>query len=160
RIPKVGELYYGDKAGVAYFQNGFRDGLRDLGYVEGRNIVLVTGYAEGSTERLREYIREFVAQKVDVMFINVKAVPMAKQLTSTIPIVSAGFNDPVAEGHADTLAHPGRNITGVSWQSPDADAKRLQIAMELVPGLKRVATLVDPNDPSSLVEIRAFRQAA
>jgi putative ABC transport system substrate-binding protein len=160
RVPRVGELYFGDKANVAYFQNGFRDGLRELGYVDGRNIVLITGYAEGSPERLREFVVRFVAQNVDVMFLNVTAVPMATRLTSTIPIVSAGFNDPVAEGHAETLARPGKNVTGVSWQSSEATAKRLQLAMQLVPGLKRVATFVDPNDPSTVVEVRAFREAA
>jgi putative ABC transport system substrate-binding protein len=160
RLPRVAELYFGDKPSAAYFQNGFRDGLRELGYVDGRNIVLLTAYAEGSNERLQRFVEEFVAQKVDVLFINVKAVPLAKKLTSTIPIVSAGFVDPVAEGHAASLAKPGGNITGVSWQSPDATAKRLELTRELVPRLKRVAILVDPTDPSSMVDGRAFHVAA
>ncbi len=158
--PRVGELYFGNVSGAAYGYNGFREGLRELGYVDGQNIVLITRFANGDPERLKEFVVEFVALKVDAMFINIKAVPTAKRLTSTIPIVSAGFADPVAEGLVHSLAQPGGNITGVSWQSNDVSGKRLQLAMEVVPGLKHVAVLVDPQDPSIMVEARALHGAA
>src|SRR5262249_40117637 len=126
----------------------------------GQNIVLLTRYADGSNERLQAFVSEFITHQVNVMFINVKAVPIAKKLTSTIPIVCGGFVDPVAEGHVKSLARPGGNITGVSWQSPDASAKRLELARELIPKLKRVAILTDPGDPSVMVDAKAFQGAA
>src|SRR6185295_1271493 len=86
QLPRVGELYYGTPSGAAYGYAGFREGLRELGYRDGQNIVLITRFANGDPERLKKFVMEFVALKVDVMFINIKAVAIAKSLTSTIPI--------------------------------------------------------------------------
>ena len=160
KLPSVGELYFGNASSAADFQNGFREGLRERGYVNGQNIILITRFADGDTKQLLQTTAEFVALKVNVMFINVKAVPTAKKLTSTIPIVSAGFIDPVAEGLVQSLAHPGGNVTGVSWQSRDASAKRLQLALEIFPRLKHLAVITDPDDPSVVLDAKTLHETA
>ncbi len=159
-LPSVGELYFGNPTSAAYYRNAFREGLRELSYVEGRNIRLITRYAEGDPTKLRKIVEEFVALRVDAMFLNAKAVPFAKKMTSTIPIVSAGFADPVGEDLAQSLGAPGGNVTGLSWQSLDASEKRLQLALEIVPTLKRVAVLTDPDDPGIALDAKAIQRIA
>jgi putative ABC transport system substrate-binding protein len=142
------------------FNSAFVEGLNELGYVPDKNIVLITRFSGGEDARLKQNVVDLIALKVDVLFLTEKAVPIAKKLTSKIPIVAPNFFDPVGEGLVSSLPPPGGNITGISWQSADASGKRLQLATDLVVGLKRVAILVDPRDSGSVIEAKAFREAA
>jgi ABC-type uncharacterized transport system substrate-binding protein len=123
RLPTIGELWYADAAGMAPYQNAFRSRLRELGYVKGRTVTIVALHADGDPARLPALASKLVALNVDIMVVSVRAVDAAKRATSTIPIVCPGFTDPVAEGHVSSLARPGGNITGLSWQSSDTSGK-------------------------------------
>ena len=94
------------------------------------------------------------------MFVGSRAIQQASRATKTIPLVSAGFSDPIAEGIAVSLARPGGNFTGISWQSFDASGKRLQLVLEILPKLNRVALLFDSSDKMALVEVQGTRAAA
>jgi putative tryptophan/tyrosine transport system substrate-binding protein len=146
KLPTIGELWLSDPVTAALYMKEFRHGLRELGYVEGHTITIVSRFARGDPARLPGLVRELVASKVDVLFVTPRAQADAIQATTTIPIVAMGFSDPIAEGAVSSLARPGRNITGISWQSADIVGKRLELAGQLVPGLKRVAVLFDPSD--------------
>lgn len=123
---------------------GFIRGLREAGYEQGRNLVLVRRSADGDLRRLRALAREIVAEKVDVMFAPAKPMADAAWYASRrIPTVIATVTDPVAVQYADSLARPGKHITGVTTANAELIGKRLQLLAELVPGLKRVGTFVD-----------------
>lgn len=160
KLPKIGELWFPDPDIVAPWRDAFRQGLSELGYVDGRSVTIVTRYAHGDAGKIPILLAELIAQKVDVMFVGTRSIQEALRATKTIPVVSAGFADPVAEGIAVSLARPGGNFTGVSWQSVDLSGKRLQIAMELLPKLTRVALLFDSSDKVALVEVQGTRRAA
>lgn len=160
RPARVGQIWFQDAAGAQPYHRAFRDGMQALGYVDGRNVTYFTRYAYGNPDRIPSLVAELVAAKVDVLYITAMALPAAKQATTTIPIVSAAFYDPVAEGFANSLARPGGNVTGMSWQSPETSGKRLELAMEVLPGLRRVALLFDPRDPGAVLDAKAVRSAA
>src|SRR5437762_4178695 len=126
----------------------FRQGLRDLGYVEGRNVVIEYRDAEGKVERLPTLAAELVALKVDVFVAGGATITAlaAKQATTTIPIVLAFVADPVGSGLVTSLARPGGNITGLSLLAPELVGKRLELLMQAVPGVSRVAVLWHPGD--------------
>ena len=129
-------------AAVSARLDAFREGLRALGYVEGKNIIVEYRFAERKIDRLDEFSDEFVRLKVDVI---VTAAPSstraARKATSTIPIVMAWDNDPVANGFITSLARPGGNITGLSSLAPEISGKQLELLKETVPKLARVAVL-------------------
>jgi ABC-type uncharacterized transport system substrate-binding protein len=126
-----------------------RQGLRDLGYVEGRNIAIEYRWAEGKPERMRELAEELVRLKVDVILVPGSIyTEAAKRATSTIPIVFLGHADPVATGHATSLARPGGNITGISIMLTEASVKGLELLKQAAPGLARIAVIFDPATPS------------
>ena len=126
-----------------------RQGLRDLGYVEGRNIAFEYRWAEGKPERMRELAEELVRLKVDVIVVPGSIYTEAvKRATSTIPIVFLGHADPVATGHATSLARPGGNITGISIMLTEASVKGLELLKQAVSGLARIAVIFDPATPS------------
>ena len=132
----------------------FRKGLQELGYVEGQNIIIEWRWGGGRTEPFPAFASEVVRLNVDVIVAaNDAAGRAAQQATKSIPIVIAVIGDPVGSGFVNTLARPGGNITGLSMQSPDLAAKRLQLLKEVVPQVSRVALLADTND-------LAHRQAA
>jgi len=160
KVPKIGELWFPDPSNAAPYQTAFRKGLTELGYVDQQNLVIVTRYANGDPSRLPGLVAELIALKVDVMFLAPRALQVAQQATKTVPIVSAGFTDPVAEGFAVSLARPGGNMTGLSWQSNDSSAKRLQLAQEVIPRLHKVALLFDAVDRTAYDEAEASRLAA
>ncbi len=138
KVARIGRLEQSSSGTDA----AFRQGLRELGYVEGQNIVIEYRYAEGKAERLPELAAELVGLKVDVIVSGGTLAPLAaKQATNTIPIVLAAAADPVGTGLVANLAKPGGNVTGLSNLSKDLTAKRLQILKEIVPGLRRVAVL-------------------
>jgi ABC-type uncharacterized transport system substrate-binding protein len=142
-----------------FLLDAFRQGLRELGYVESRNIVIEYRSAEGRNDRLPELAAELVRLKVDVLVTTgPAAVRAAKQATSTIPIVMGAVGDAVDFGFVASLARPGGNITGMSWLGPELNAKRLEILNEVFPKLVHVAVLWDPATPKTYV--RATEVAA
>ena len=158
RLPRIGGAVPVDQATDAPYQRALREGFRQLGYVDGKNIVLVWRYANGDPAKLRANIQELVDMRVDVLMGDARQL---KEATSTIPIVSMTMGDPVKTGLVASLAHPGGNLTGLSAQSYDLWPKQLQFARELVPDLRRVAFLFDTNDePDALTNSAEFRQLA
>src|SRR5215470_17306923 len=127
----------------------FEQTLRDLGYVEGRNVILEYRYAEGSEERLRDQAAELVGLPVDVIVAQgAAAIRAAQHATRTIPIVMAAAADPVGLGFVASLAQPGRNITGLSFLGKELPGKRLEILKEAVPQSTRIAVLANPAFPA------------
>ena len=117
-------------------------GLRVLGYVEGQNLILERRSAEGRFERLREIVAELVRLKADVIVTSGPGVPAAKAVTTTVPIVMAAYGDPVRAGLAQSYAHPGSNITGLTTNvGPEIEGKRLELLKAMLPGVSRVAYL-------------------
>ena len=138
----------------------FRQALRELGYVQGENILIEGRYAAGSEDRLREYATEAVRLKVDVIVaVSSSAVKAATKATKTIPIVALDLeSDPVASGFVASLARPGGNLTGLFLDLPELAAKRLELLKEAIPGIARVAVLWDPS--MNTVPLRATEVAA
>jgi putative tryptophan/tyrosine transport system substrate-binding protein len=139
-----------------------RDGLRDLGYIEGRNVVYEARFAEGKVDRLPGLAAELVALKVDVIVTQGRpAVVAAKQATSLIPIVIApASSDAVATGLIASLARPGGNVTGLTDELGELSAKRLQLLKETLPKAVRIVVLWNANDPGMLLRYRAIESAA
>ena len=151
RAPRIGVLLYAAEpmpGQSSQLLEAFRGGLRDLGYVEGRNIILEYRWARGSTERAAELAAELVRLDVAViMCAGTPATQVAKAATATIPIVMTAVGDPIGSGIVASLARPGGNVTGLSLLDTDLDGKRIELLKEAVPGLRRIAMLWSPNDP-------------
>jgi putative ABC transport system substrate-binding protein len=148
KVYRVGRLVAGPSIEPKPELDAFRQGLRDLGYVEGQNLVIESRYAEGSLERLRDLAAELVQLKVDVIVAGgANAIRAVQHATRTIPIVMAGTSDPVAQGFVASLAHPGGNITGLSLLNVEISGKRLEILKQTVPQSTRIAVLANPDDP-------------
>src|SRR5262245_42212891 len=155
KIPRIGYLGGGSYAANLTRLQAFRQGLREAGYVEEKNIVIEYRYAEGKRDRVPAFAAELVRLKVDVIVTTgPTATRPAKEATSTIPIVMAQDDDPVGSGFVASLARPGRNITGLSTLSPELSGKRLELLKEAVPKLARVAVLYDPANPNSVRELK------
>ena len=139
----------------------FRQGLRELGYVEGKNIVIEYRYAEGKLDRLPALAAELVRLKVDVIVTGgPTATRAAKEATTTIPIVMAQDNDPVGNGFVASLARPGGNITGLSTLAPEISGKQLELLKEIVPKLSRVAVLGTSTNPGNAQSLKETELAA
>jgi putative ABC transport system substrate-binding protein len=160
RLPKLGVVWFTSASAAAPYETAFKEGLRSLGYAEGRNLEVVTRYADGHAERLPSLISEEVSQQVDVLFVSSRALPVAKERAGRIPVVSAGYSDPVAEGFAASLAKPGGNFTGLSWSTSLTTKKRMELAREVLPGLRTIGLLFDPTDPQTRLEVKDARVAA
>ena len=146
KVPRVGVLAFTETTPA--LQDAFRQGLRDLGYVEGQTVVVEWRAAEGRPDRARAFAQEFVRQKVDIIVADLTpAVQAAKSATTTIPIVMASAGDPVRTGFVVSLARPGGNITGLTGISAELSGKRIELLRELLPGLSRVALLVNATNP-------------
>jgi putative ABC transport system substrate-binding protein len=144
RIARIGFLA-GNLASGPHMTDGFRQGMRDLGYLEGRNFALEFRDAEGKLERLPALAADLVALKVDVIMVGgTLAALAAKQATKTIPIVFASAIDPVADGLVTSLARPGGNVTGLSALAPELVGKRMELLKQAVPGVSLVAFLQQP----------------
>jgi putative tryptophan/tyrosine transport system substrate-binding protein len=138
----------------------FRQGLRDLGWVEGQNIVIEYRWAEGRFERLPGLVEELVRLKVDVIVAPTSIYTgAAKRATSTIPIVFASHADPIGTGHVASLARPGANITGLTIVMSETMAKSLELLKATIPGLTRVAVIWDPATPSHEPSLKAVEAA-
>jgi putative ABC transport system substrate-binding protein len=145
RIPRIGVLYL--MPTQAEIPGGFELGMRELGYVEGRNVVYERRDAAGLPERLPGIAAELVKSGVDVILAGGPGpTAAARQATNRVPIVTVGGSDPVAEGWARTLARPGGNVTGLTVTYPGIAAKRLELAKEAMPQLARVALLMNPAE--------------
>ena len=141
RISRIGFLATTSGSNISARLEIFRQRLRELGYVQGKNIVIEYRYAEGKLERLPAFAAELVGLKVDVIVTVSSAVLAAKKASATIPIVFALASDPVGSGLVSSLARPGGNITGLSTMAPDLDGKRLELLKEAFPKIARVAFL-------------------
>jgi putative ABC transport system substrate-binding protein len=162
KIPRIGFLSITSPSSPGSHDEAFRQGLRELGYVEGRSIVIEYRYAEGNAERLPKLASELVRLKVDVLVAAAGApgALAAKQVTKTVPIVLASVADPVGLGLVANLAQPGGNVTGLSLVGPDTAGKRLQILKEVVPALSSVAVLWNPANPGNTLILEEIRVAA
>jgi ABC-type uncharacterized transport system substrate-binding protein len=150
KVPRIGFLAVGSREGRAFLIEGFRQGLRGQGYVEGRNILIEYRFSEDRNDRLPALAAELVAMKVQLILASgTPASFAARQATSTIPIVVGGIAaDPVETGLIASLARPGGNITGMTMMSPQLAGKRLELLKRIVPGLVRVAVFWNPPNPA------------
>jgi len=145
KFPRIGILIATTASFYSARVEAFRQRLRQLGYVEGKNIVIEYRYAEGKLERLPDLAGELIRLKVDVIVVTAQAVLPAKKASPTLPIVFATASDPVGSGLVSSLARPGGNITGLSQMAPDLDGKRLELLKEAFPKVARVAYLWEPG---------------
>jgi putative ABC transport system substrate-binding protein len=154
KVPKIGYLSNSDSATESTRSEAFRRGLRDLGYIEGKNILVEDRDAEGNNERMPSLVAELVQLKVDVLVVgSLPSMRAAKQATKTIPIVMVTTQDPVVTGFIESLARPGGNITGVTSLQRELSGKRLELLKELNPGISRVGAFVS----SAQVSIGDFK---
>jgi len=164
KVPRIGYLTGATADGQSARLEAFRQGLRELGYVEGKNIVIEYRYAEGKSDRLPGLATELVRLKVDaIVTAGPASTRSAKKASATIPIVMAQDDDPVGSGFASSLARPGRNITGSSTLSPEINGKQLELLREIVTKLSRVAVIGEdvtrPGIPQALREINVAADA-
>ena len=149
KVYRIGLLRSGSPTSDKHLLDAFRQGLHDLGYVEGQNLVIESRYAEGSLERHRDQAAELLRLQVDVIVAGGgNAIRAAQHATRTLPIVMAGTTDAVASGFVASLAHPGGNITGLSNLGAELPGKRLEILKETVPQSAHIAVLVNPGNPA------------
>ena len=158
--PRVGVLLALSHSAISDRLQAFREGLRELGYVEGKTIVVEYRYADGKFERLPDLATELAQLKVDVIVTGgPTATRPAKKATATIPIVMAQDTDPVGNGFVASLARPGGNITGLSNYHPDLSGKQLELLKEAVPRLARVAILGNSNEPGNVQALKETKLA-
>jgi ABC-type uncharacterized transport system substrate-binding protein len=161
KVPRIGVLLPGTPTSFAVRANAFLEGLRDLGYVEGQTIAIEWKWAEDKIERIPQLAAELVRANVDVIVTGgTSAATALKSATRTIPIVMAIIGDPVAAGLVDSLAKPGGNATGFSIIAPELGTKRLELLKEIVPDLRSVAVMLNPNNPQSRIELHEMQAAA
>ncbi|HUK40937.1 MAG TPA: ABC transporter substrate-binding protein, partial [Candidatus Acidoferrales bacterium] len=142
RVPRIGVLVAVSPAVVAARIDALRQGLRELGYIDGQNILIEPRYGEGKLDRLPALARQLVGLKVDIIVsAGGQATRAAREATSTIPIVMTNDPDPVGSGFVASLARPGGNVTGLFTLAPELSGKRLELLREVVPKLSRVAII-------------------
>src|SRR5438132_934841 len=158
KLARIGYLSLGSAADTP---KALLQGLRELGYVEGQNLVIEYRYTEGKAERLPDLAEELVSLKVDIIVAGGTPLPLAaKRATTTIPIVMTSAGDPVGSGLVASLAKPGGNVTGLSTFTRDLAAKRLQLLKEVVPVISRVAVLWNAANPYAVLNMRETEAAA
>jgi len=158
-MPRIGVLVFTPMAKAV--QEGFRQGFRDYGYVEGQNIFVEWRSADGSTERANAVAAEFVRLKVNVIVAEfTPAVQAAKNATQTTPIVMASAGDPVATGLVASLARPGGNVTGLSNIAAELSGKRFELLRDLIPAVTRVGLLIHGDDPLDKTFVAETQTAA
>jgi putative ABC transport system substrate-binding protein len=161
RTAHIGLISPFTAADTAAWHQAFRQGLGELGWVEGKNLRIEYRYADGRGDRLPRLAAELVALRVDVIVAAVTPDTLAaKNATRTIPIVMASVGDPAATGLVDNLARPGGNVTGLSQLAPDLAGKRLELLTGVVPALSRVAVLWNPQDLSSTLSWKEIQRPA
>jgi putative tryptophan/tyrosine transport system substrate-binding protein len=161
RIPRIGFLAPGSPSSDSPRVDPFRQGLQELGYTEGQNIVIELRFAEGKSERLPALVAELIQLKVDVIVLSgTPAAQVAKRATTTIPIVMGTSADPVGTELVASLARPGGNVTGLSTLGSDLSGKRLELLKEVVPGVSRIAVLYNPTNQSVPALLKETKIAA
>jgi putative ABC transport system substrate-binding protein len=160
KLPTIGFLSGQSRSTAGQWVAAFEQRLRELGWIEGRTVVIEVRWAEGRFERFAEIAAEFVRLKVDVIVTAGPPVFAAKQASSVIPIVFATVADPLSTGLVASLARPGGNVTGLSLTSPELAGKRLELLREAIPGLRQLAILVNADYPPSMRELDEVETAA
>jgi putative ABC transport system substrate-binding protein len=161
KTPLIGYMGNSTAALEANLLNAFREGLRDAGYEEGRNVTIKYLWADGQYDRFSTLVSELVAAKVDVIVTaGTPAVLAVKQDPTTIPLVMVAVGDPVGTGLVENLAHPGGKLTGLSSIAPDLEGKRLQLLREATPGLSHVAMVFNSLNPFHVGSVRQALAAA
>ena len=161
KVPHIGFMGNSTAALEINLVNSFREGLRELGYEEGRNIVINYLWAEGRYERFPALVAEFIDAKVDVIVTaGTPAALAVKEKTTTVPLVMVAVGDPVGTGLVRNLARPEGNLTGLSSIAPDLEGKRLQLLREVVPALSQVAMLFNSINPFHIASVRQAGAAA
>ena len=160
KLPRIGQVWFSNQTIAGPYDSAFRDGLRELGYVDGKNVTIVARYANSDVTQVPVLLEELISLPVDVIVVTPKAVQVARQRTTTIPIVCPDMNNPVRDGLVASLAHPGGNLTGGYALNTETDAKRLELIIEIVPGAKTVGVMLDGNDVSLLANANALRSLA
>ena len=163
KVPRVGYLSPGSPSDLARQRRfeAFRQGLRELGYVEGQNIAIEPRWAEGKYARYSGLAADLVRLKVDVIVaVGGRATQDAQQATRTIPIVMSVVIDPLGSGLVASLAHPGGNVTGLTIMASDVVGKQFEVVKEVVPKVSRVALLWNPANPGSAPQVREAEGAA
>jgi putative tryptophan/tyrosine transport system substrate-binding protein len=161
RIPRVGFMGNSTAALEANLVGPFRDGLHELGYQEGRNILIEYRWAEGRYERFPALIAELIASNIDVIVTAGTSASLAvKQATSSIPLVMVAVSEPVATGLVTSLARPGGNITGVTSIAPELQGKRLELLREVAPSVSHVAVLWNAGSPGQVIQETETRDAS
>ena len=147
KVPQIAVLVSASASASVSRIHAFQQGLRELGYNEGKNIVVEYRYTEAKLDRLPELVAEVIRLKVDVIVTDTsRAIDAAKNATKTIPVVFIGLTDPVGEGQVSSLAQPGGNLTGLSILAPELNGKRLELLRETLPKVMRVAVLTREGD--------------
>jgi putative ABC transport system substrate-binding protein len=159
-MPMIGFLRSASLANAGPPVTAFRQGLKESGYVEGRNAVIEFRSAEGHNDELPKLVAELLRLPVAVMVCNVTAASAAKAITSSVPIVFATGDDPVAEGLVTSLNRPGGNVTGVSFLGNALGAKQVELLRQLVPNATTIAVLVDTNYQGSATDLKDVERAA
>jgi putative ABC transport system substrate-binding protein len=164
-MPRVGFIYSTGSPETPSLHStlfdAFRLGLHDLGYVEGKNVLIERRYAEGRLDRMPGLVNELVQEKVDVILaVNNVIIRAAKEATKTIPIVMLSTIDPVVAGYVQSFAHPGGNITGLAWLARDLSAKRVELLKELLPKISRIGVLWDADGPGPAIAVKEYEAAA
>jgi putative ABC transport system substrate-binding protein len=160
-VPRIGLLSPFSPSSTALWRQAFLQGLRDLGWIEGKNISIEYRYAEGKSDRLPDLAADLVRLNVNIIVASVNTDALvAKKATGIIPIVMASAGDPVATGLVESLARPGGNITGLSQMAPEMAGKRLELLNEMVPKLSRVAVLWNPQGTTSALNWKEIQPPA
>jgi len=161
KTPRIGYLEAASASANTTRREAFRQGLRELGYIEGQNIRVEYRYADGKVDRLPSLAAELVHLKVDVIVsAGPAATRAAKAATATIPVVMTQDTDPVGNGFVASLAHSGGNVTGLSSLAPEISGKQLELLKEIVPKLSRVAVLGTSTVPGQALQLREIGLAA
>ena len=161
KTPRIGFMGNSTAALEANLVDAFREGLREHGYEEGRNIVIEYRWADGKYERFPALVAELIAAKVEVIVTAGTPAALAmKKATTTVPLVMVAVGDPVGTGLVPSLARPGANLTGLSSVAPDLEGKRLQLLREVVPALSHVAMFINSLNPFHVSSMRQARAAA
>ena len=161
KTARIGFLGADTQSGIESRLERFRAGLRDLGYVEGDNVLIDFRWAEGNYARLVEFAGELVRLKVDLLVTyGTPGTLAAKQATTTVPIVMIVSGDAIATGIVTSLAHPGKNVTGSTFFAPQLSAKGVELVKEALPSVSRVAILLNPDNPVMAPVLQAMMLTA
>ena len=158
KVTRIGWLTAQREASLAPFIAAFRLSLADLGRVEGKNLAIEFRFGDDNIERVPELAHELVRQPVELIVAQGLAVPMLAKLNLPVPIVYVYSGDPISAGLAETLAKPKNNMTGITFMAADLNGKRLELLQEIVPGLKRVAIIANPEHPGEHLERDFFEK--